>query len=331
MLRSVVFVGFRFIFTIIAPHFVIPALFLAVPESLASETDNFTLRSEDWVDASPWVDIEVNTRLRAAANEVNKNNHSSDSLMNCDSEALFSALKDRLNRYLFGEIEGWVLNGSPVPQKRVPLEKSIYKEVGFFSNWPMHLGVMGFGSVLSVNGNLFGTDKLGHFFDQGYEYYERLINDGAALEGVLKEGEKTEDQFYGLWHTGVKSFADLNANFQGLRFWLRVIDQKIENENVRKLLPEFYIPYFTCFQEKWIPAAEFHLRDYVSASWDEAINCSQFASPKFEADVLKVIRQLEVKQGRHLQCPAEPEKCEQLTHETGVWAPFLLHTRCRTQ
>ena len=80
--------------------------------------------------------------------------------------------------------------------------------------------------TVKVFGVEFGTDKLDHFFQQGYKYY-RIYNKasakGASTEHAatkaIKWGQKTERTYFGLLVSGVYSNADLYANFAGMKFY----------------------------------------------------------------------------------------------------------------
>jgi hypothetical protein len=72
----------------------------------------------------------------------------------------------------------------------------------------------------------FGTDKLDHFFQQGYRYYK--IEKKAAAKGstpheaakkAINWGQMTERTYFGLLVSGVFSNADLYANYAGMRFY----------------------------------------------------------------------------------------------------------------
>lgn len=64
-----------------------------------------------------------------------------------------------------------------------------------------------------------GTDKLGHFFAQGYEMFERsvLYKQGDVSAEELSHSQETGK--YGLATTGVYSYADREANRQGMQFY----------------------------------------------------------------------------------------------------------------
>ncbi|MEP6786958.1 MAG: hypothetical protein ABJB40_00905 [Acidobacteriota bacterium] len=75
-------------------------------------------------------------------------------------------------------------------------------------------------------GTEFGTDKLDHFFQQGYKYYQ--IRRDAIAKGqkadeattkAVKWGQMTERTYFGLLVSGVYSNADLYANYVGMKFY----------------------------------------------------------------------------------------------------------------
>lgn len=72
----------------------------------------------------------------------------------------------------------------------------------------------------------FGTDKIAHFFQQGYSYYKiygRAILKGHApadaVRKAIRWGRMTERNFYGTLVSGVYSNADLAANYVGMKFY----------------------------------------------------------------------------------------------------------------
>jgi hypothetical protein len=71
-----------------------------------------------------------------------------------------------------------------------------------------------------------GTDKIGHLFQQGYEYlriYETAIAAGtsepAAIAAAVRYGTISEKGLYGLTLTGVYSNGDLAADYAGFKFY----------------------------------------------------------------------------------------------------------------
>jgi hypothetical protein len=74
-----------------------------------------------------------------------------------------------------------------------------------------------------------GLDKVGHLFQQGYEYLKeyraaeaRGGDDAAGLARAVRLGVSQEQGFYGEMLVGVYSNADLAANYAGLKFYLNL-------------------------------------------------------------------------------------------------------------
>ena len=86
--------------------------------------------------------------------------------------------------------------------------------------------------TMNINGVYLGTDKFSHAISLGYVYYlfylkryERALKkhvhsvaDDMAQRSVIDFGIGTEKTMLGGWSTGERSYADLEANYQGFRF-----------------------------------------------------------------------------------------------------------------
>jgi hypothetical protein len=72
---------------------------------------------------------------------------------------------------------------------------------------------------MKINGICIGSDKLGHFFQQGHEYYQESHRTGGSVASAVAGGQAQESGGYGLATTGVFSNADLEANRKGLDFY----------------------------------------------------------------------------------------------------------------
>jgi len=64
-----------------------------------------------------------------------------------------------------------------------------------------------------------GTDKLGHFFAQGFEMFDVSVLQNKGDAAAEKSSHEQEMTIYGLKTTGVYSLADREANTQGMRFY----------------------------------------------------------------------------------------------------------------
>ena len=83
--------------------------------------------------------------------------------------------------------------------------------------------------TVNVHGCYMGTDKLGHFFQQGYEYFReyrhaelRGAGGRRALAHAVRLGVAQESGIFGEGLIGVYSNADLAANYAGLKFYLNL-------------------------------------------------------------------------------------------------------------
>ncbi len=149
--------------------------------------------------------------------------------------------------------------------------KSIYWEEGssiFEKGQSISLDKM-IDEIININGILTGIDKLTHFTGSGYLYYIRytsLIEKGesipAAMEKAVRLGIFGEQNLLGRYASGVFSFADLEANFQGLLFGID--------------LCEGHHPLLKKVDSKWILNSHFDIRNYVNPNWDEAFNPSYY-------------------------------------------------------
>jgi hypothetical protein len=145
-------------------------------------------------------------------------------------------------------IEDWAANLPAAKVKLPPQSSTKYKGVtyGIWSNpiFPI------LNPSMKVNGICIGSDKLGHFLQQGHEYYDAVRRQGAGVATAVELlGERTEGGGYGLSTTGVYSRADLAANRQGLQLY----DDLAAN-----------------------PALTFDISKYISSQWNEESNPSYY-------------------------------------------------------
>lgn len=127
----------------------------------------------------------------------------------------------------------------------------------------------------------FGTDKLDHFFQQGYKYYNiqkeavgKGKTSGEAEQKAVKWGQMTERTYFGLLVSGVYSNADLYANYAGMKFYLGLTEPITIGEKTRPAL-------LVLKDGKWtIDVASLRgdlLKSFVSDHLNEALNPSGYA------------------------------------------------------
>lgn len=130
------------------------------------------------------------------------------------------------------------------------VEESIYRDP-----FRIYIPYFGLAPNIQVNGFYFGTDKLSHFASTGRIYFEKFQKT-SSLEKALTWGIQDEKSVHGYWASGVFSFADLEANYQGFLFYQNLCGGKN--------------PYLGRKNQEWVLERKFDIKDYVSGLWDES-------------------------------------------------------------
>lgn len=144
---------------------------------------------------------------------------------------------------------------------------------GFYLNAP----------TANLYGVLVGLDKVGHFFQQGYDYYRiyrRALRAGGsettAIADAVASGVRSEHSYYGTLVSGVYSNADLAANMAGFRFYVNLTRAAVVG-------PERLASVLEPARDSdgdvrgWVFHREaFTLRPFFTAHLNEALNPSVF-------------------------------------------------------
>lgn len=281
---------------------VLIVLLLGRHHALAFETDQFALPPMPLADIGDEVSEHVEKRLLRAVGDINAEiarlelclagGASKSVQKKCLSPAKNQARIEYLRseeavvrkvyRLLgtgvppFTRIDWWIETNkfSARPARyRPPPWKSI------FSFWPT--SGLALSSTVNMYGSQFGTDKIAHLFQQGYDYYkivEREVAEGKtagdAERAALAWGQKTERTFFGTRVSGVYSNADLCANFVGLRFY-QALTREVSLGGLTRA------PLFSLEGGVWVmnESPEMRrslLRPFVSDHFNEALNPSVY-------------------------------------------------------
>ena len=181
----------------------------------ALETDQFTLPNQPLPDIGP----EVSARLATLILEV----VGLQERAVLDEARIADELHHRLSKGgpLKSELERFIDKELPSSARFNPsLGRSIYRGVLL----PVPGALLMRAPTVKVFGYELGADKLGHFTQEGYEYY-KLYQRSPGPEGLRRavaHGVRQEHTFYGTAVSGVYSNADLVANLAGLKFFLNL-------------------------------------------------------------------------------------------------------------
>lgn len=255
------------------------------PAIHAHEVDNYTSRNTLTRDALVVLDQRINKILQHAIHTANQ-----ESPDRCSHVGLRQEIVRWTGPDPIGVLEFWAVLTDEIQHTQEGVNESIYAGVSFRESMGMWVG--GIGRSLRLNGHIVGTDKLGHFFMQGLSYFNRVDLEGANLDHVMQY-EHHEDGYWGLSTSGVMSYADMAANYQGYRFWHE--------------LYQGGHPYVRCAGGKhWVKARNFSWADYVNDAWDEAINCSEML-PSIATRVEQNLKRM------GLSCPIDVKKCAEIS------------------
>lgn len=277
--------------------------------SFSAEADNFTAHSLVVNDVSEPINALANGYLKSAVAKVNAEG-------NCDAgtkseEALYSELKHYFNNHSKGELVKKILYTEEFSKNALPLNESVYQEWsplnGYLlgrkkaANSPLALS-----PLIKIGDQIVGVDKLEHMFGMGHVYFSAHYSKDKSITKVLKSGILKEKTYLGgnILATGVFSYSDLSANFNGMRFWNHMLLKHDDILGAEQNLG----PYISCQNSKWKVEEKnpVDLRNYIDASMDESINCSKFASKagtkKFKAAISKL----------GLGCPVDPAKFSEM-------------------
>lgn len=261
----------------------------------ASEIDSFTHRYDGMVDALETLDQMAATWLSEAVVKANQASA-------CNRDRLYREVRARMvgpniEDQLWGAFERAIIEAPDIDKRFTTFADSVFRDVDFLEAPVLYLTDLG--PIVNVDSHVVGADKFGHFFSEGYKYFERGYLDGEGREAAVSLGIFTEEELFGEFTTGVYSHADLAANFSGMQFWLRLLGEHVPVDT----------PYVVCEHDQWTLNATLSWRDYVDASWDEGINCNRYRSARMTERIHRRLRELEQSDDLPYLCPTAPDTC----------------------
>lgn len=171
----------------------------------------------------------------------------------------------------------------------------------------------------------FGTDKIEHIFQQGFDYYSRYsraLKKGAseevAVKRAIKWGRISEKTFYGKWVSAIYSNADLAANFAGLRFYQGLVREVAIGKRLRP-------PVLKLKEGKWVfnelvDLRETLLRPFISDHLNEALNPNKiFNIAGYRSVIRRVVRKRACSQWFERDPGISKARLESLTTSLEHW------------
>ncbi len=286
----------------------------------AAEVDAFTKRFEPVEDTLVPINRLTNELLAKSLERANARGKA------CNERHLYKALRKNFNNQYAGKLPKIIIKSDEFAKIKIPSKESIYRD---FTMWDAI--VQGgtsrisdpIADLMKVNGIMVGTDKFEHFLGSGYRYFKKHYQEGKPLEEALKIGWKAENGILGAVTTGVMAYADLAANFNGMRFWNHILQQHDD------VLGENFGPYVACENDQWVVTdKKIDWSNYIDESFDEGINCSRFKNEKVAAKVQVRLEELEANdpEGRRYSCPMTHDSFNKIANKYGELAPLLINS-----
>jgi hypothetical protein len=238
------------------PLLLILALLMAPRLCGAYETDQFTNRLNTIADSTVLLNGPVNQAIADAVSDWKGQRN--------DWKVVTSIYHDIGGHHWVDKIERWAMKSDEVERLQPGRRDSIYQGHPL---WATRVAAMfGVGPTIKVNGQLIGSDKLGHFLSQGRKFYRRWLKFQDEAKAA-EHSAYTERALFGQMTTGVYSNADLVANYEGFLFYRSLFE-----DNVIPGKPAI----LSWTGDGWIIQREFTWADHVNEYWDEALNINHY-------------------------------------------------------
>lgn len=266
------------------------SLVMLSTSTFAAEADNFTAYKLDVLDQTDALNTLVNKKIALAVERANM-------APGCNEGALHKNLRFDFHNHIKSQMIKDILSGDELQAYILPLKSSVYKKWSILDGFVLgrkgaEKSPLALSPLIKINDQIIGVDKLEHMFGNGFSYYTRYYDKGLTIKKVLKKGIIGEKTYLGgnILATGVFTYADLSANFNGMRFWNHVT---LKYDDI--LGKEYNAgPYVTCENNRWAVANLVDMRTYIDITMDESINCSKLATKRGARKLKAAIKELQL-------------------------------------
>ena len=181
--------------------------------ALATETDQFTTPTVPLYDIGP--------ELSRKVVEIIESDRTGD-----DPERVLSAWVG--HNIFASRLVSWVKK-IRVAEGPVSFLPSVFASIYRVALSPTLASFLFDSPTVHIHGYYLGTDKIDHFFQQGYKYFELVMKNevrgadaAGAIAAAVAHGVKQEHKYYGTLASGVYSNGDLATNYAGMKFYLNL-------------------------------------------------------------------------------------------------------------
>ncbi len=275
--------------------------------TLAAEADHYTGRNDFLGDISANINATANSALDNAVDNLKD--------LDCEQKAseleLYKELRKTFANHTKGELVINLLHEESIEKRAIPLDQSIFGDWSILNGFLLGRSsasesALALSPLIRVGDKYIGIDKMEHMFGMGFRYFKKHHIKGKKLHKVLKSGIFSEKTILGgnILATGVFSYGDLSANFNGMRFWNHMLQKR--NDVLGK--SHNIGPYIKCANGRYAVNKEnpIDFRNYVDSSMDESVNCSKFATKAAARKYKKAISE------RGFKCPMSIESLNEM-------------------
>lgn len=291
-----------------------------------SEIDSFHGRYTELADATDALNKKTKELFQDALKRANEKQEKKGK--SCSKKILYKSMRKNFRNHYLGKLNPWIIKTDKIDKVVVSVENSIYQDFKWYEAYVPGLFARTFkdpsAMLLRVKDVKLGNDKFEHFLGSGFNYFKKHYLKKESLREALIIGWKAETGLLGAATTGVMSYADMVANFNGMRFWNHLL---AENEDVfgpeEKFNPG---PYVVCKDHKWVQVKDMDWSYYIDHAFDEGINCSKFKNKEMTETVISRIAAIEMKEDRNYQCPILPLELDKMVEKYKPFKSFLINT-----
>lgn len=236
--------------------------------SRAAETDNYWAWREAPRDSTHLLERHLDKEMRRALDDVNAWPGAGDQQCHEVVDKLLVPFAYTGLWFFVGTMERWGLRYTPRTNRQYAedyLPHSIYR----YADRPLPGALLPLDPTTSVAGVHVGLDKIGHFLLNGRRYYDRYLDarerglpEEEALVHAIELGLEQENGILGLGVSSIFSYADLEANYQGLELY--------------RWLCEGEQPALRQVEGRWTLAQPLQLERFVNPCWDESFMPNAF-------------------------------------------------------
>lgn len=224
--------------------------------AFAMETDQFSNRDESIADSTAILNSKVNQTIENIVASWDRGR---------DEMAMVEDIFHEIGGHqTIDKLERWAMKTDEIESLETPRHDSVFSGLPWYAI--RMTTIFGVGKTIRVNGQLIGSDKIGHFLSQGRKFYKRYLETESEQEAARRSAY-TERAIFGKMSTGSYSNADLVANYEGHLFYRSLFEDDIIPGKPAILRWE---------DDGWQIQRPFDWADHVNEYWDEALNVNHY-------------------------------------------------------